>query len=133
MIVKYFNSGAWGYVDHAGQAEVREFNMEEMVTKYIQEVKEGKRGDNVGYKQDLKMQNKKTITNIILTMINGQMRETIANLNVRTVNVLKGNLSGLYTVLIYVDECKTCDAVLLLTNQNCYLMNDEGKTIERLV
>jgi len=34
--------------------------------------------------------------------------------------------------LLYIEDCKDYDAVILVTNQKCYLMNDEGKTIERL-
>lgn len=36
------------------------------------------------------------------------------------------------TILIYLEDCKEYDSVLLITNQKVYLMNDKGQTIERL-
>ena len=39
----------------------------------------------------------------------------------------------IYAVLLYVEDSKEFDSILLLTDQETYLMNDKGQTIERLV
>ena len=49
--------------------------------------------------------------------------------NLIDVNIISMPVSA---ILLYLEDCKEYDAILLVTNQHAYLMNDKGQTIERL-
>ena len=140
MIVKYRKDDAWGYIDNVRQAAHKDLDIDELVSQYDQEVKNGEREDTashwyVGEGQEVAMSKETIISNKVLLMVTEILADE--GVNRHSENLLsewgiRDNLPA-YAILLYIEDCKEFDAMLLITNQQTYLMNDKGQTIERLV
>lgn len=142
MIVKYLSDGVWGYIDHVRQAASREFNGAGLLYQYEKEVVNHERivdAENsesfingVELPEDIQKSNK------LFIMVSEELKEMTEEIDAHMENLVLINENStenmlLYAVLLYLEDNKEYDAMVLITNQKCYLMNDEGKTIERLV
>lgn len=138
MIVKYLSNGVWGYMDHIRQVASRDFEPLELIKKYDEEVRMGLRGDTATYIEEMRLPDNSAVSNKIFLIASEEMKDLIEGLDAHTVNLVLADKDlsealPVYAILLYVEDCKEHDVVILITNQKCYLMNDEGKTIERLV
>lgn len=131
MIVKYYNEGAWGYIDNVRQAACKEIDPQVILKEHDAEVAEGKRAD-ICATEDYPRE---------INDINKIFLMATAEIGTRTGNVHHENLLeyekikdgyAAQVILLYIEDCKEYDAVILVTNQNTFLMNDKGQTIERL-
>lgn len=130
MIVKYLSNDVWGYIDHIRQAATREHDASELIQRYNDEVKRNLREDiaSKGVKDsEIETSNK------LFLMASELAKKITQKPNTHMVNLIKGKKHlPLYAILLYLEDTKEYDVMVLITNQKCYLMNDEGKTIERL-
>lgn len=140
MIVKYLNGDVWAYIDNVRQVASRDINTEELIKKYDEEV--GVPGDLL-QRKDIASENvpdgpdkeRVIMSNKAFTIASENLEDVRGNTH--TVNLLEPSLicSNLPagTILLFVEDHKEFDTAVLITNQKCYLMNDKGQTIERLV
>lgn len=138
MIVKYYKDGVWGYIDNVRQAANKEIEPLELIKQYDGRdldgpIKEGE--DPVCYMNGELLPDGIIMSNKAFVMATVEQEEW--GHNVHCENLL--GLQGLYdnlpaaTILLYVEDHKEYDTIVLVTNQKVYLMNDKGQTIERLV
>jgi hypothetical protein len=137
MIVKYLSENVWGYIDHVRQIASKELNCEKLIAEYDEEVKEMEREDTASYLYEKKLDTNTVLSNKAFLMSTEEIHELVDELNAHTVNLIRViddfSISlPTYAILLYLEDTKEYDAMVLITNQKCYLMNDEGKTIERL-
>ncbi len=134
MIVKYLNNDVWGYIDNVTQAAVKGFDPQEYIEQYNSKVEKG-REDVASYMNgetlpsDIAMSNK--IFLIATENIEIENAENVHRENL--ISCFEGmELMPSKIILIYLENNKEYDALVLVTNQVVYLMNDKGQTIERL-
>ncbi|HWT74305.1 MAG TPA: hypothetical protein VN258_06260 [Mobilitalea sp.] len=134
MIVKYKSDDVWGYIDHVRQVATREYDGNELIREYEVEVNKEEREDIASvYDGDKRVVDGVATSNKVFLMISEKIEDLTTELNAHAVNLIKPNFNPAYAILLYLEDTKDYDAMVLITNQKCYLMNDEGKTIERLV
>ena len=138
MIVKYLSDDVWGFIDHIRQTAVREFNAETLICEYDTQVDKRDREDIASYMEGIKLLDGIAVSNKLYLMVTEGIQDLTERHNAHTENLvlmdcIMSPQLPLYAVLLYIEDCKDYDVVVLVTNQKCYLMNDEGKTIERLV
>jgi hypothetical protein len=143
MIVKYFSKypdaksngeGCWGYIDNVRQTVSKDIDVDKAVEKYNEEVFESPELDYASYMDGVKLPDD-------IIKVNKVFSVAVDGLDIRgnshTENLLDTNriMEGYHAavVLLYVEDCKEYDTIILVTNQTVYLMNDKGQTIERLV
>jgi hypothetical protein len=140
MIIKYRKDDAWGYIDNVRQAASKDIEIDELVEQYDQEVEDGEREDVASHRyvaegQEIAISKEIKISNKVFLMVTEALADE--GINRHSENLLsevgiKDNLP-ICAILLYIEDCKEFDAMLLITNQQAYLMNDKGQTIERLV
>lgn len=140
MIVKYLDGDVWAYIDNVRQVANKDVDTDELIKKYDREVgttddlirREDIASFNVpdGPQKDLVI-----MSNKAFTIASENLKDVRGNTH--TENLLEPSLmcSNLpaATIMLFVEDHKEFDTVVLVTNQKCYLMNDKGQTIERLV
>ena len=140
MIVKYLHGDVWAYIDNVRQVANKSIDTEELIKKYDEEVgtpddlirREDIASHNVpdGEDKDLVIMSNKAFT------IASEHLEDVRG-NTHTENLLEPSLMcanlPASVILLFVEDHKEYDTIVLVTNQKCYLMNDKGQTIERLV
>jgi hypothetical protein len=146
MIVKYYKDGVWGYIDNVRQVGNKPIGHEALIKQYDEEVKEGKRDDVASYmdfggdlapspREELPLDVAKV--NKTFLMITEGLPEEIKDEGYHAENLLDAYLLAenlpVNIILLYLNDHKEYDNLVLITNQKCYLMNDKGQTIERLV
>jgi len=130
MIVKYLKDGVWGYIDNVRQAASKDINYEMLVYEYDSQTTQI---DGSECMNEVKSSKEVTMANKVFFMACIGMADEGINRhaeNLIDVNKLSYPTSA---ILLYLEDCKEYDAILLVTNQKCFLMNDKGQTIERLV
>ncbi len=135
MIVKYLTNGVWGYIDNVRQIANKGIDTDELIKQYDAEVADDKR-ENIAYvegSEDITAQNKaylmaaESVEDIFDRVSYGNSH--IENLlEFKVDENLPANI-----ILLYLNEHKEYDTVVLITNQKTYLLNDKGQNIERLV
>jgi hypothetical protein len=135
MVVKYLKGGSWVYLDKVLRVDNSALLPMELAKQFDEEVKAGKREalDSVDADTDL---------------VNKAFSMAIENqqdwgYNVHAENILHADFirAEWTTLLVLIHRPKVTnpsdfadyDTIALVTNQNVFLMNDEGKTIERLL
>lgn len=145
MIVKYLSDDVWGYIDHVRQIATRDYDGHRMITTFDSEVLNHKRivslDNSECYMNGVELTPTVKKSNKIFTMVTELLNDMTSELNARSVNLIRIDADftermPVNAVLLYLEPMigaeKDYDAMVLITNQKCYLMNDEGKTIERL-
>jgi len=135
MILKYKTGDAWGFIDNVRQAAHKAFSIDEYVERYNKENPTVFEEDPVCFRQDdtrlpediIKLN--KSFMVVCKDLADEGINRHAENLLLP--NLLEDADRGV-SILLYIEDCKEYDAVLLVTNQNAYLMNDKGQTIERL-
>jgi hypothetical protein len=132
MIIKYLKEGVWGYIDNIRQVASDDIEPLELAAQYDKEVKEGKREDlaSVGVDMDsIKESNKAFLLATENLDADGLNPCHMENL------LVPQRVTDNYpakVILLYVEENREFDSIVLVTNETVYLMNDKGQTIERL-
>lgn len=142
MILKYLTNGVWAYIDHVRQAASKEFNGAELLYQYEKEVLNHERivdaENSESFMNGTELSEDIQKSNKLFIMVSEELRNMTEEIDAHMENLvlIDENFTEympLYAVLLYLEDNKEYDAIVLITNQKCYLMNDEGKTIERLV
>jgi hypothetical protein len=135
MIVKYLKNDVWGYIDNVRQAASKEYNADSLIKQYDDELKKTERPDIANFITEGKSISPDTYDcNKIFTLICEEFADE--GINRHSENIIDETglreCDSVTAILLYVEDCKEYDAILLVTNQPTYLMNDKGQTIERL-
>jgi hypothetical protein len=140
MIVKYLKGGSWVYIDGVQCVENSAILPLELAEQFDNEVKEGKRIDLTSHTESMdsyayeKLKNEE-IERKAFTIAREKCEcdEVEAENNISADLVKKDFVTCV--VLIHMNKHDSAEPVTLMlaTNQNVYLMNDKGQTIERLV
>jgi len=135
MIVKYLKGGSWCYLDNVHRVENSAILPLELVKQFDKEVEEGKREPIDHVDDDIDLVNK--------AFLKAVENQEDWGYNVHTENILHADfIRGEFpadVVLIYTGKRNETnvyvdyDTIALVTNQNVFLMNDKGQTIERLI
>jgi len=135
MIVKYKSDGMWNYIDNVGQAKESGLYFPDfLINQYEKAVIQGDTEDISGkeFGEEIQKVNKAWMQACNIVDASGSQMEYGANTeNLITEECVKNN-TPIGIVLI---KCRGGYGYskVLVTSQDVYLMNDEGKTIERLV
>jgi hypothetical protein len=142
MIVKYLKDDVWGFIDNIRQVGNQSINCDELVKKYNESPEyqdncnpgNGEK-DIASYTCGEELPADVAYTNKVFIIATNN-KENWGN-KVHTEDLIDYEIatSGAYAaiVLLYVEEHSEYDSIVLVTNQKCFLMNDKGQTIERLV
>ncbi len=130
MILKYDNRQIWGFIDNVRQAASKDLDIDELVKKYDEEMQCD--SDSAEYMNGVKLPEEIAKTNKVFYMACIGMADEGVNRHAENLLDEKHIDFPASAILLYVEDCKEYDAVLLVTNQRAYLMNDKGQTIERL-
>ena len=129
MIIKYFNGGVWAYIDNVRQAAKKDMPED-------------------AFASDNKNPNEvpQPVTKTVSSAIDKAFAKACVWIgdisgieygNADTQNLLDGDrvLENYPTsiIMLYLNDHKEYDTLVLVTNQDVYLMSDKGQTIERLV
>lgn len=137
MIVKYLNDGVWGYIDNVRQTKCKDLEVTKLIESYNSEVANGSRKDTASFFDDVEITKETASANKLFLKATEDQSEW--GHCVHTENLLNGEMVEenypASVVILYIDEKEHSefDTTALVTNQKCYLMNDKGQTIERLV
>jgi hypothetical protein len=123
MILKYKDGEVWNYIDSISKISTSEIDTAKILNKYYEDVKNG-------------MPDYATTPNVNITYQNiifdGATNDiVVANpeFNIDSKNLLiSTDELNLLAYQILINE-----TMLLITDQTTYLLNDNGKTIERIV
>jgi hypothetical protein len=140
MIVKYKQNDVWNYIDNVRQCASKLLSPNELILQYNNEVEAGDMPDvasytdfNSGEAGATKLPVDIAMTNKVFLMATSSLEEASGNRHCE--NILDPGMVEShpgYMILLQVDEHKNYDEIILVANDVVYLMNDNGKTIERL-
>lgn len=159
MIVKYQKDDVWGYIDNVRQVGNKAIYCEDLIKQYDSEVEKNERVDAASYidfgnccevqaqhsedsqePQNIevsKLPENICASNKVFLMSTESLNDEITESHFHSENLVDGNraLQGYpaNVILLYLNDHKEYETLVLVTNQKCFLMNDKGQTIERLV
>lgn len=139
MIVKYLNNETWGFIDNVRQATCRDFNYAEIArqydAQYARKPNEPYYEDPCEYADGERLPDEIVLSNKAFLAICDDIPDEGINRHAENLLDITGvqNNWPAAAILLYLEDCKEYDAMLLVTNQKTFLMNDKGQTIERLV
>lgn len=140
MIVKhrerdYRNQEIWGYIDKVSQVAIKEIDVEIYLKMYNDIKEECSIGnqDCCEYLNGVKLDKNIADVNKIFSVVTKEITEELGNTHCENLIFDYGENMPIYAVLLYIEDSKEFENILLLTDQTTYLLNNEGKTIERLV
>jgi len=140
MIVKYRKDDVWGYIDSVKQVAVKAIDYDELIDFYdscecYKDVTHAGEKDTASYFGSEKLPDNIASVNKVFLMAT-QNQDDWGH-NAHSENMLDPSLFNegvpAYVVLMYLEDCKEYDSMVFVTNQRCFLMNDKGQTIERIV
>jgi len=130
MIVKYMKDGVWGYIDNIRQVANKDIDVYVLSNEFDKESREKEPPecwvDGKKLADDICLVNKAFTMALDKLPIEGNNRHAENLLNTEKIDMPS------QIVLMYIEDCKEWDAIVLVTNETVYLMNDKGQTIERL-
>lgn len=131
MILKYENKNVWGFIDNVRQAASKNIDIDEAARRYDIEMPHEPQ-DSAEYMNGVKLSEEIIKSNKAFLIACSDMADE--GVNRHSENLVDENIISMpvTAILLYLEDCKEYDAVLLVTNQRAYLMNDKGQTIERL-
>ena len=140
MIVKYLSDGVWGYIDNVRQVAAKSLDYDELITAYdscecYKDVTHAGEKDTASYFGSEKLPGNIAATNKVFLMATENQDDwghSAHAENLLDPKLFEENIPA-YVILLYLNDHKEYDTVALVTNQRCFLMNDKGQTIERLV
>lgn len=132
----YRNEDVWGYIGNISQASVKAIDTDVYLKMYNEKIPVPEGQDPCEYLNGVKLNDNTANLNKIFTIVANEINEELGT-NVHCENLVFDYAENyempIYAVLLYIEDSKEFDNILLLTDQETYLMNDKGQTIERLV
>ncbi len=139
MIVKYLDGKIWGYIDNVRQASSQDINCDELIKRY-DKMPVPLDGDSASYMNGERLPNHIATSNKVFTMATLDLDgifDGVSYGNCSQQNLIDGQKAldnyPASVILLYLNDHKEYDTLIFVTNQQCFLMNDKGQTIERLV
>jgi hypothetical protein len=139
MIVKYYDNGVWGYIDNVRQAASKDIDCDELINRY-DAMPVPIEGDAASYMNGERLPEDIVLSNKVFSMATIDTKDIFEDSrygNCHQQNLIDGKKAmkqySASFVLLYLNDHKEYDTLALVTNQECFLMNDKGQTIERLV
>jgi hypothetical protein len=153
MILKYLKKDTWGFMDGITQYAYRMVDDEELEKQFNKEVEEGTRSKDlwtgevevIGECEDGSQEavfNPYEPNIAKSNVIFGMACEDFQKRNPELLDVHYENHINeegdninlpIYIMVMYFEKDKDYDALVIVTNQQAYLLNDKGGTIERIV
>lgn len=128
------NETVWGYISNISQASIKEIDTEAYLKMYdaMPIVMEQ---DPCEYMNGERLPKNIAELNKIFSMVTKEITDELGNVHCENLvfDYDENSEMPIYAVLLYVEDNKEFENILLLTDQETYLMNDKGQTIERLV
>jgi hypothetical protein len=134
MILKYNNEGIWVYTDNVAEVQTRVFDTAEAILEYNSRTDEDKIKD---IEKDSTPEIKAfliAIEDMDFSVLDSESKNKTFTKNLLAdipLDDAAGHKPACY-ILAELKDRKDCDYVIYITNQEAYLLNDNGKTIERL-
>lgn len=126
------NETVWGYISNISQTAVKEIDPDIYVELYdeLPKIEE----DPCEYFDGKKLPENTIKVNKIFSMVTKEIVNELGT-NVHCENLIFDYESNypIYVILLYIEDSKEFENILLLTDQTTYLLNEKGQTIERLV
>lgn len=147
MIVKYFDNGVWGYIDNVRQVASCDIYCADLIIEYNNTPEyqddctpgNGEK-DIASYLNGERLSDDVAASNKVFTIASSNLDSLFEDSsfgNCHSVNLIDGERAlenyPAAGVVLYLNDHKEYDTLILITNQKCFLMNDKGQTIERLV
>lgn len=141
MIIKYRVGSAWAYIDNVRQVATADIDALYLMEQYDKENSFDDPTDDIcSYMEGKKLEEEVIASNKAFTMASNILSDRFDGAEIgisHTKNLLHGkrvldNFPAT-AILLYLNDHKEYDTLILITNQKCFLMNDNGQTIERLV
>ena len=127
------NNDVWGYISNVSQIAVKEIDAE-LYIKIYDDIPVKVEEDSCEYMNGVRLSKEITDTNKIFSVVAKEITEEIGG-DVHCENLIfdYNENMPIYAILLYIEDSKEFDSILLVTDQITYLMNENGKTIERIV
>jgi len=122
----------WGYISNVSQAAVKEINSELFLNRYNGAINFNP--DPCAYVDGVKLPEEIANINKIFTIASNQINES-AEGTTHIENLISNEYelsNPMYSIMLYIEDSKEFDNIALITDQDVYLMNEKGQTIERL-
>jgi len=134
MIVKYLKDGVCGYIDNIRQVANKDIDCNELLENW-NAMPHPIEGEPETHMNGNPLPELIRISNIVFSMAMESLEDE--GINRHAENLIDGQMAydnyPASVILMYIEDCKEYDAIVLVTNQKAYLMNDKGQTIERLI
>ena len=131
MIVKYLSCDVWGYIDNVRQAACKNLDCESAIRQYDETMRTAE-NDPAEFAESGRLDENIIKSNKAFVMAGIHMADEGINRHAENLIDPERMDYPVVAILVYLEECKEYDAILLVTNQKAFLMNDKGQTIERL-
>lgn len=128
----YRNQDVWGYIGNVSQVAVKEIEPE-VYLKMYEDLPQIEEQDCCEYVEGKKLPKEIAEINKIFTIVTNEIKEELGATHCENLVFDYDQQMPIYAVLLYIEDSKEFENILLLTDQATYLMNDKGQTIERLV
>ena len=127
------NNDVWGYISNVSQIAVKEIDPE-LYIKIYNDIPIKVEEDSCEYMNGVKLSEEITEINKIFSIVAKEIIDEIGG-DVHCENLIfdYNENMPIYAILLYIEDSKEFDNILLITDQITYLMNENGKTIERIV
>lgn len=129
------NEIIWGYISNVSQVAVKEIDKEVYLKMYEDLPQCLGSNDPCEYLDGEKLPKHVAELNKIFSIVTGEMLEELGTTHCENLVFDYDGICNMpiYAVLLYIEDSKEFENILLITDQETYLMNDKGQTIERLV
>lgn len=127
------NNVVWGYISNVSQIAIKKIEPEVYIKTY-DDIPIKVEEDPCEYMNGVKLPKEITDVNKIFSVVTKEIIDEIGG-NVHCENLVFDYSENMpiYAILLYIEDSKEFDNILLVTDQITYLMNENGKTIERIV
>lgn len=127
------NNDVWGYISNVSQIAVKEIDPD-LYIKIYNDIPIKIEEDPCRYLDGVKLSEEITDINKIFSIVTKEIIDEIGG-DIHCENLIfdYNENMPIYAILLYIEDSKEFDNILLITDQITYLMNENGKTIERIV
>ena len=127
------NNDVWGYISNVSQIAVKEIDPD-LYIKIYNDIPIKIEEDPCRYLDGVKLSEEITDINKIFSIVTKEIIDEIGG-DIHCENLIfdYNENMPIYAILLYIEDSKEFDNILLITDQITYLMNENGKTIEKIV
>lgn len=134
MIIKYKHEGNWGFIDGLSNVIFKTFSQDVQIKRFLTQAENKERisVNEENYPTHIKMHNELfTIVSEEVEEIEGFKTNTKCLLTINKLPTMEYDSNGI-TVIADLKDRSEYEKIALICNDEVYLMNDAGVTIERL-